>query len=36
MDITHVIYNLQTKIEKATQNDKILLVNYWTHIMFKT
>lgn len=36
MEITYVIYNLQTKIEKATQNDKILLVNYWTQIMFRT
>lgn len=35
-DIAYVIYNLQTKIEKAVQNDKILLVNFWTQIIFKT
>lgn len=35
MDIDHYIYNLQTKLGKAAQNEKILLVNFWTTIIFK-
>jgi hypothetical protein len=34
-DINMVIYEMEDKLEKAKQNDKILLVNLWTKIIFR-
>ena len=34
-DINLVIYEMEDKLEKAKQNDKILLVNLWAKIIFR-
>ena len=34
-DINLVIYEMEDKLEKAKQNDKILLVNLWAKILFR-
>lgn len=36
IDISYYIYDLETKINKAEENEKILLANFWTIVMFKT
>ena len=34
-DLQIIIFELENKIEKAKQNDKILLVDFWINIIFR-
>lgn len=34
-DINVAMFELETKIDKARENDKILLVNFWVNIIFR-
>lgn len=34
-DLQIIIFELEAKIEKAKQNDKILLVDFWVNIIFR-
>ena len=34
-DLQIIIFELEAKIEKAKQNDKIVLVDFWVNIIFR-
>ena len=34
-DLQIIVFELENKIEKAKQNDKILLVDFWVNIIFR-